>query len=109
MGDLRMPKRLSRAARPAIRAVPMGIAERLAMNYVPTPDLAAGTISMLKLIKAGRAWLFLTAALEVKVLTNCGIDFFHDPAALMARAEKLMPEAEVVALPRAGASYIAWD
>jgi len=109
MGDLRMPKRLSRVARPAIRAVPIGIAERLAMNYVPTPDLAAGTISMLKLIKAGRAWLFLTAAPEVKVLTNCGIDFFHDPAALMARAEKLMPEAEVVALPRAGASYIAWD
>ena len=109
MGDLRMPKRLLPIARPLIRLIPTGIVERLSANYVPTPDLAAGTISLLKLIKAGRAWLFLTAADEVNVLKNCGIDFFKDPAALMARAQELLPTAEVVALPRAGASYIAWD
>lgn len=110
MGDLRMPRRLSRAARPLIRMIPTGIVERLSAGYVPTPDLAAGTISLLKLIKCSRAWLFLTGPMDgLNILTNCGLDFFHEPAALMARAESLMPTAEVVVLPQAGASYVAWD
>jgi len=110
MGDLRMPKRLLPIARPIIRRAPLGLIERTSGRFVPTPDQAAGTISLLKLIKAGRGWLFLTEKMDgLNILTNCGLDFFHDPAALMARAEALMSEAEVVALPRAGASYIAWE
>jgi len=110
LGDLRLPARLPRGAKNFIKKVPLPLLQLLTGLVNKSPDQAVGTISLLKLLKTAQAWLYLTDSIAgLDALAAGGIEFFSDPAALMARARELRPRAEAVVMPQAGASFIAWE
>lgn len=110
LGDLRVPPGLPNGAKSFIKKMPMAIMEPLAMRINKSPDQAAGTISVIKLLKTAERWLYLTSIPGgVPAFKSIGIEFFNDMTALLARAREIKPIADVVVLPHAGASFIAWD
>jgi hypothetical protein len=110
LGDLRLPKGLPKGAKGFIKKVPMRFIEPIAKRVNKSPDQAIGTISLLTILKTSQAWLYYTPVTEgIDALRAMGIEFFDDMDALLERAKQIRPEAEVVALPQAGASFIAWD
>jgi hypothetical protein len=110
LGDLRLPERLPAGAKTFIRKVPLAILQPLVMRLNQVPDQAVGTLSLIRLLKTASAWLYLTSVTDgLDAFRAAGIEFFTDPDALLARATQLKPRADVVAMPQAGASFIAWD
>ncbi len=110
LGDLRLPKGLPSTAKWVIKKTPLAILEPVALRVNKSPDQAAGTLSLMKILKTADAWLYMTSMTSgVQALQALGIEFFTDMNTLLARAHKLKPEADVVILPKAGASFIAWD
>lgn len=110
LGDLRLPDKLPEGAKAFIKKAPLRLIEPIAMRMNASPDQAAGTVSVLRILKTVEAWLYFTPVTDgIQPLAALGIEFFTDMAALLRRAEELRPRAEVVALPQAGASFIAWD
>jgi len=110
LGDLRVPASLPKGTYNTVKHVPMAIMAPLAMRFNKYPDQAAGTVSMIRLIKAAQNWLYLTSiAGGIPAFKAMGIEFFTDAAALIGRAKEIKPNADVVVLPQAGASFIAWD
>jgi len=110
LGDLRLPDDLPGAAKFVIKNTPMRFMETLAMRINKSPDQAAGAVSLMKLIKTAGRWLYLTSIPDgVPALKAMGIEFFNDITALLDCAKEAKPEADVVILPQAGASFIAWE
>ena len=110
LGDLRLPKGMPGGAKGFIKKVPIKLIEPIAKRVNKSPDQAVGTISLLTILKTTEAWLYYTPVTEgIDALRAMGIEFFDDMDALLERAKQIRPEAEVVALPQAGASFIAWD
>jgi hypothetical protein len=110
LGDLRLPNNLPGGAAGAIKLISHKGLEALGPKFSASPDQAAGMVSVLKILKLAKRWLFLTTDLTgVEPLRALGIEFFTDKNELMKRALETMPKGEVISLPLAGATYIAWD
>jgi nickel-dependent lactate racemase len=110
LGDLRLPASLPPGARAIIKKAPLKALELLSSRINTSPDQAAGSVSLMKILKAADAWLYLTSDTSgVKALQSMGIEFFTDLNSLAERAKEIKPNAEAVVLPKAGASFIAWD
>ncbi len=110
LGDLRLPESLPSITKWIIRNIPQKLLEPLATRINTSPDQAAGSVSLMKILKTAEAWLYLTSMTSgVSALQAMGIEFFTDMTALLERAHKIKPRADVVILPKAGASFIAWD
>jgi len=108
LGDLRLPDRLPSFAGTGVRMVPMKLLEKVGPKFNPSPDQAAGTVSLIKTLRLARDWLYLTTTDGHPALSTLGIKFYNDPEEMMKRAGQIKPRAEVALLPRAGASYIGW-
>jgi hypothetical protein len=107
---MRLPSSLPKIAKEFIRLVPLRIIEPIATLINRHPDQAVGTISALSILKKAEAWLYYTPVTEgIGPLRSVGIEFFNDMDKLWKRAKQIRPQAEVVLLPQAGATFIAWD
>ncbi|MFO8058350.1 MAG: lactate racemase domain-containing protein [bacterium] len=110
LGDLRLPGRMPSFARQVIKATPLNLLSPLANRINVSPDQAAGTVSLLRMLKSFKRLLFLTSMEEgMDAFKNMGMEFFTDRDKLMARAQELMPEGEFLVLPHGGSSFIRWD
>ncbi len=110
LGDLRLPAKVPAGLKTIVKMMPLALLEPLAGLIKTSPDQAAGTISLLKILKTAQAWLYLTPVTDaVRPLAALGIEFFTEMDALMRRAQELRPKAQAVAMPQAGASFIAWE
>lgn len=110
IGDMRLPSSLPKIAKEFIRLVPLRFLEQIIPLVNKHPDQAVGTISALSILKKADAWLYYTPVTEgIGPLRSVGIEFFNDMDKLWKRAKQIRPQAEVVLLPQAGASFIAWD
>ncbi len=110
LGDLRLPKSLPSGAKKVVKKIPMGLLEPVALRVNPSPDQAHGTLSLVTMLRDFRAILMLNSSGKMApALAGMGIEFFDQAGPLLDRAAEIMPSAEVVVLPHAGASFIAWD
>lgn len=110
LGDLRVPDKLPRGTKTLIRKIPMALLEPIAARINTSPDQSAGTISLMKLIKTVSNWFYLCSMPEgVPALRAMGISFFKDIETLLRHAEIVKHRGNVVVLPHAGASFIAWS
>lgn len=110
LGDLRVPDKLPKGAKTLIRKIPLAVLEPIATRINTSPDQSAGTISLMKLLKTVSNWFYLCSMPDgVPALRAMGITFFKDIETLIREAEKVKPSGDVVVLPHAGASFIAWS
>jgi len=110
MGDLRLPDRVPVFAKQAIKAIPLNVLAPLASRINVSPDQAAGTISLLRMLRSFKRMLFLTGMEEgLDTFKNMGMEFFTDKEKLMDRARELMPGGEVLVLPHGGSSFVCWE
>jgi hypothetical protein len=88
----------------------MAVLEPIAMRINTSPDQSAGTISLMKLLKTVSNWFYLCSLPDgVPALRAMGITFFRDIENLIKEAQRVKPTGDVVILPHAGASFIAWS
>ncbi len=110
LGDLRLPSNMPSFSRQVIKAAPLNILAPTANKINVSPDQAAGTISLVRMLKSFKRLLFLTTMEEgMETFKNMGIEFFTDGNKLMERARELMPSGDVLVLPHGGSSFVCWD
>jgi lactate racemase len=110
MGDLRLPDNLPKFAGAAIRKMPIFLNDFLAGKINPSPDQAAGTVSLIKMLKSFQAVYLMTTMTEHNgAYEAMGVHCYTDIQKLLESAAKLKPEGDVTVLNHAGASFISWD